>query len=260
MPENTTTDAERAALARWAANNGPHWYATAPGVEYAHGVGMLPDTVDLARGLLVPLLAALKIRAYYRPHDDAILALRPDRSDGVLTVYSRARLLEITRVMLAALPSVPPAEGDEFPTALDRLCTELPTAYLTAAIGRALDHLEANNPIGDGEPVRLMPRPPRRRRAADLQAAHLTDFLASVPPGTRRTTEVHREYTNAATRSGVKPLSRNALYRRADDELGPRARQSYGEVYRVTTPDGSPAAPLAPEARAILTRYLNRPH
>lgn len=261
MPENitTTTPQERQALKKWAENNTPDWYRSSPGVEYVHGVGMLPDSVDLALGLLVPFLAALKIRAYYRPHDDAILALRPDRADGVLTVYSRARLLDVTGVMISALPRLPHAEGDDFPPALDRLADKLPTAYLATALDRALDRLETTHPLADDEPVRIMPKAPSRSARRLAQETHLELFLASVPPGTRRTTEVYAEYTRTATRSGVKPLTRNKFYQLAEANLGRRSRLASGEVYRVTTPTGSPAAPLDGDAREILTRYLARP-
>lgn len=271
----TTVSPEAAAvLANWAETAAPAWYATRPETGYVRGVGVLPEVGDLSTGLVAALLASLKIRAVYRIHDDALIALRPDPADGVLSVYPRARLLDILRTVLGALPTLPPSEDDEFPEAVARLRRTLPEAYLREVLDDALDRRVTDDPIDEEtEAVRLTPAPTRTRRrrsSSALQREHLDVFLASVPLGVHRTKDVFDEYTKAAVRSGARPLGRSAFYSAADLELGPRVRWARGEVYRVTAPEIDPSdfaavdvlgftpAALTPQVREILARALRR--
>lgn len=271
----TITPEAAAKLGDWAADVAPHWYDTKPTTAYTRSVGMLPDPADLSSGLVEALLASLKVRAMYRIHDDALIALRVDPDDGALAIYPRSRLAEILRSVLAALPPVPPTDDrdDDFPDAVARLRRTLPDAYIREALDYALDRRATADPVDEEtELVRLTPRPLRnkRRTASELQREHLAIFLGSVPVGTHRTTEVFDEYTRAAARSGVRPLGRSKFYAAADLELGPRVRWARGEVYRVLPTEIEPSdfrpadaigftpAPLTTATRDVLTRALAR--
>jgi len=265
----TLTAEQREMLATWSANLAPAWYQTHPDTEYVRGVGALPDSRDLALGVVLPLLGALRVRAIYREHDEALIALRPDKeAGGVLAVYPRAQLVEMLRTVVAALP---PAENREFSEALSTLRRTLPERYLDEAVAYALDRRASLDPISDDDAVRLTPRPAAGRRTSAAQRdEHVRLFLRSVPCGEHPTARVFAEYERAARRSGIRPLGRTTFFGIADLELGPRVRSSKGAAYRVTPPALDPTdfsaadvlgfrpAPPIGAARATLLRALAR--
>ncbi|MDO8120642.1 hypothetical protein Q6346_04855 [Isoptericola sp. b490] len=255
-----------ARLTAWGAQNGATWLKTEPGTQYVPGLGNLPDARDVA-ALAATLLRALHVGAVYRAHDDALMALKTDQ-DGTHRVIARARLAEILRTVLVAVPAPPPADGDPLPRAVETMRTALASGgpglatWLTEVLTTALDRRASEEPV-DPATVSLVPTPAARRprqTLAQRQHDHALTFLGSVPGGTHRTTAVWEQYTRAATRTGVRPLGRATFYRLADLHLGPRARRAHGEVYRVTTGAAGrePTEPLSTRARAILTDVLRR--
>jgi hypothetical protein len=226
---------QQTALKDWAEVAARSWYAVNPETQYVRGIGMLPDVRDLALGIVLPLLKSLNLRAIYRDHDDALLALRRDRElQDTLSVFPRARLIQIVRTIVAALPT--PA-NDEVAQAIKLLKESLPDSYLLDAVTFALDQLATTHPVLDGERVRTTPvRPKSKSSSFSKRQEHLRVFLASVPPGTHSTVEVFTQYQRSAARSGIKPIGRTNFFRSADLHFGPRVRSSSNAFYRVIPP------------------------